>query len=679
MAIVQPVPAYALPFIGNEKALQELGLKFNPQWLKWFLDLINGGLAGATLHDDLAGLQGGTVGEYYHLTASQHSAVVGNKTANFVYAGPAAGAPAAPDFRALVPADVTLARGGTGANLTASNGGIFYSTATVGAILAGTAIAGQLLRSGATAAPSWSTPTFPNTAASGTFIRGDGTNWLQSVLTLPNASTSGGVLYSSAADTIATSAALGSTQVVLGGGAGAAPNTSANLTFSGSVLTLAGNILFSGNSRLITGDFTNATHVNRTLFQSSTVNGATVVGAIPNGSSPAAAYLVYNNSTPTNSNAGYFQSTGSAVSVGSIAVGAGTLLPFDFQMAGTTQLRMSTTGTLFVGGSTTATARLHIAAGTATASTAPLKFTSGNLLGTAEAGAVEFLADKFYGTITTGAARVEVTLNDAALTATRVPFATTNGRLTDDSTMTFAAAVFTAPQLKSLAAAGRVTVESSSTNPTYVQYIVSGTSGGLHGIASSANEIVIGSAAGDFGARVTSKAFRWSVDNGTTCHLTLASTALTSAVDVIVPDEAYSITGWDSDLSAPTKNAIRDLIATYYTSNTYTPTLTGVTNVAALTARACQWGRTDNQITVSGLMNVDPTAAAGTSTDVGISLPVASAFTVAEDCSGTMGAISAVEAGGIFADVANTRANLRFLAVDAANHTVAFVFTYKVI
>ena len=51
------------------------------------------------------------------------------------------------------------------------------------------------------------------------------------------------------------------------------------------------------------------------------------------------------------------------------------------------------------------TARLHLPAGTATASTAPLKFTSGTLLTTEEAGAIEFLTDKFYGTITTGAAR----------------------------------------------------------------------------------------------------------------------------------------------------------------------------------------------------------------------------------------------------------------------------------
>jgi hypothetical protein len=59
------------------------------------------------------------------------------------------------------------------------------------------------------------------------------------------------------------------------------------------------------------------------------------------------------------------------------------------------------------------------------------------LLTTAEAGAVEFLTDKWYPTITTGAARKEFTLNDIALTSGRVPFSTTNGRLTDSSVLTY--------------------------------------------------------------------------------------------------------------------------------------------------------------------------------------------------------------------------------------------------
>ncbi len=54
--------------------------------------------------------------------------------------------------------------------LTASNGGIVYSGSTNLAILAGTATAGQMLRSGSSAAPSWSTATWPATAAAGTVL-----------------------------------------------------------------------------------------------------------------------------------------------------------------------------------------------------------------------------------------------------------------------------------------------------------------------------------------------------------------------------------------------------------------------------------------------------------------------------------------------------------------------------
>lgn len=76
---------------------------------------------------------------------------------------------------------VDLAHGGTNANLTASNGGIFYSTATAGAILSGTATAGQILRSGSSAAPAWSTATYPATAGtSGNVLTSDGTNFTSS-------------------------------------------------------------------------------------------------------------------------------------------------------------------------------------------------------------------------------------------------------------------------------------------------------------------------------------------------------------------------------------------------------------------------------------------------------------------------------------------------------------------
>lgn len=83
------------------------------------------------------------------------------------------------------------------------------------------------------------------------------------------------------------------------------------------------------------------------------------------------------------------------------------------------------------------TALMHLAAGSATAGTSPLKLTSGTLLTTAEAGSIEFLTDKLYATITTGAARKELVLADSGLTLTHIPYTTTNGRLQGSANMTY--------------------------------------------------------------------------------------------------------------------------------------------------------------------------------------------------------------------------------------------------
>lgn len=84
-------------------------------------------------------------------------------------------------------------------------------------------------------------------------------------------------------------------------------------------------------------------------------------------------------------------------------------------------------------GNTVPTAYLLLGAGSTAARSAPLKFTSGSLMTTPEAGAVEFLTDKAYLTITTGAARKELALADTALTSGQSPTITTNGRLTNSN------------------------------------------------------------------------------------------------------------------------------------------------------------------------------------------------------------------------------------------------------
>lgn len=88
-----------------------------------------------------------------------------------------------------------LANGGTAGNLTASNGGIFYSTNSVGAILAGTATARQMLQSGASTTPAWSTTTWPATTTVNRLLYSSGANTVTDLATangaLLNTSASG--------------------------------------------------------------------------------------------------------------------------------------------------------------------------------------------------------------------------------------------------------------------------------------------------------------------------------------------------------------------------------------------------------------------------------------------------------------------------------------------------------
>lgn len=114
-------------------------------------------------------------------------------------------------------------------------------------------------------------------------------------------------------------------------------------------------------------------------------------------------------------------------------------------------------------------------------------------------------------------------------------------------------------------------------------------------------------------------------------------------------------------------------------SGTYTPTLTNTANIDASTTHVCQYLRVGNVVTVSGYVNVDPTTA-GVQVTLGISLPIASAFANPEDCGGTASATNlAGQVAGIFADAANDRATMSWLAVDVTSHAMPFSFTYRVI
>jgi len=131
---------------------------------------------------------------------------------------------------------VGLTFGGTGAALTASNGGLVYSTASALGVLAGTATAGRIVQSGASSAPSWSTATYPAAAGTaGQVLRSNGTNFLSAALAAADLSngTSG---PASGLVVLGTAPATWTPTITIGGGA-------ASLTVNNAVYTQIGKLV----------------------------------------------------------------------------------------------------------------------------------------------------------------------------------------------------------------------------------------------------------------------------------------------------------------------------------------------------------------------------------------------------------------------------------------------------
>lgn len=98
---------------------------------------------------------------------------------------------------------LSLANGGTNANLTASNGGIVYSTSTGFGILSGVASNGKILQSVNGGSPLWSTPTYPSiSGTAGTILISGGVNITYTSATYPTVATVNQILYGSATNVV---------------------------------------------------------------------------------------------------------------------------------------------------------------------------------------------------------------------------------------------------------------------------------------------------------------------------------------------------------------------------------------------------------------------------------------------------------------------------------------------
>lgn len=125
--------------------------------------------------------------------------------------------------------------------------------------------------------------------------------------------------------------------------------------------------------------------------------------------------------------------------------------------------------------------------------------------------------------------------------------------------------------------------------------------------------------------------------------------------------------------------AVTGTVNQYIASGTYTPTIAGVANVAASTARVCQWVRVGNVVTVSGNMDIDPTLAAPTGTSFDITLPIASAFSAQNQCGGAGYRLGSNEPVGIYAEAVGDKIRFEFNATSTANQTLVFCLTYLIV
>lgn len=224
-----------------------------------------------------------------------------------------------------------LTRGGTAASLTASNGGIVYSTASALAILAGTATANQVLLSGSNTTPAWSTATYPVTTTINQLLYSSAANTITGLTSANN-----GLLVTSSAGVPSILAGPGTTGNVLQSNAAAAPSFS-TATFP-STATSTGTILRANGTNWVasTATFADTYAINTLLYASganavtglatSTTAVLTTSAGVPTWAAQLSLALGGTNAALTASNGGIFYSTASAGAILSGTATAGLAL-----------------------------------------------------------------------------------------------------------------------------------------------------------------------------------------------------------------------------------------------------------------------------------------------------------------------------------------------------------------
>lgn len=125
-----------------------------------------------------------------------------------------------------------------------------------------------------------------------------------------------------------------------------------------------------------------------------------------------------------------------------------------------------------------------------------------------------------------------------------------------------------------------------------------------------------------------------------------------------------------------TNNGVVKRIENTYSSNSYSPTLTAVTNVDAVTLVSARYFRTNTNVIVYLNINIDPTAASAT--EVGIQLPFVSNIVAGDvigngDCDGV-----AAQNVIVTSDATNDRASVKFTATSTSQQSFYISFSFPI-
>lgn len=401
-------------------------------------------------------------------------------------------------------------------------------------------------------------------------------------------------------------------------------------------------------------------------------------------------------------------------------------------------------GKTFAGGTTTPTALIHLAAGTATANTSPLKFTTASaaLLTSAEAGAMEVLADSLYytgssalrrriqtaitayngltkvgtdslklgGTLTenttiaTGANKLTISTSTAATNPLSIASTTGHGITisTSDGDIINASSSGSGTGLNITTTSGSGASIQSSTN-TAANFFIQPSSTNTAATILKVVRLSSGTAANGIGGSID---FMNQTTSGTFLTANKLISKWTDATDATITSQ-FIFTGENSGVAGDilTLNGNKSLQLNGYgvntfagtptyllgvdgsgnvvetptgTTGTYTPTATMVTNVTGYTVNNGTYWYRVGN-TITVSGEVQIDPTTTGATELDITIPIASALVNAYDLNGTgVSPVETAEPASFEADATNDRVAIKFVATSTANRTYHFVFTYLV-